>query len=165
MNWMVAFDNSEDAHLALKTAITRMNKKEDTLYVFYAVEHITNRFGLTNLFGKTGMIEETQRKLEDEANMRLFTIVQNARQAGVLKCFGIVSTTDHVGDAICQAAKDKLVDVLVVGRRGLGAVKRLMIGSTSKYCLENAPCSVLIAKKPVEFTCKVHQMLIILTRM
>src|SRR5687767_7156328 len=52
----------------------------------------------------------------------------------------------HIGDMICHAAEQKGADFLVLGRRGLGRFERMMIGSTSNYCLENAKCNVLIAK-------------------
>jgi hypothetical protein len=33
----------------------------------------------------------------------------------------------------------------------MGAVKRLLIGSTSNHCLENAPCTVVVCKNPTGF--------------
>ena len=47
---------------------------------------------------------------------------------------------------ICKAVDQKNVDVLVLGRRGMGTLERIIVGSTSKYCLENASCNVFIAK-------------------
>lgn len=38
------------------------------------------------------------------------------------------------------------VDVLVCGSRGMGTVKRLILGSTSEFCLHHCRCSVLIVK-------------------
>jgi hypothetical protein len=44
------------------------------------------------------------------------------------------------------AAKEKQANVIVVGRRGLGVIKRLLLGSVSRYILENAPCDVIVVK-------------------
>ena len=40
--------------------------------------------------------------------------------------------------------------VFIVGSRGLGAVKRTLLGSVSDYCVHNCACPVLIVKKPEE---------------
>jgi nucleotide-binding universal stress UspA family protein len=39
-------------------------------------------------------------------------------------------------------------DVVVVGARGLGGFDRLLLGSTSRQCLEHAPCPVVIVRAP-----------------
>ena len=38
-------------------------------------------------------------------------------------------------------------DLLVVGSRGLGAVRRLLLGTVSEKVLQHAPCPVLIVKE------------------
>jgi nucleotide-binding universal stress UspA family protein len=38
-------------------------------------------------------------------------------------------------------------DILVIGSRGLGAIKRTLLGSVSDYCVHNCHCAVIIAKK------------------
>lgn len=43
---------------------------------------------------------------------------------------------------------DESVDLLIMGSRGLGAVKRAVLGSVSDYCVANAECPVLIVRKP-----------------
>lgn len=51
-------------------------------------------------------------------------------------------------DALCELAKDEKVDMLVMGRRGLSKLDRLLIGSVSEYCVQNAPCSVMTVRLP-----------------
>jgi nucleotide-binding universal stress UspA family protein len=50
-------------------------------------------------------------------------------------------------DEILRIADAKSVDVIVVGARGLGPVKRVVLGSVSEAILREARCSVLIAKR------------------
>jgi nucleotide-binding universal stress UspA family protein len=55
--------------------------------------------------------------------------------------------SQQLGDAgrvICDVAKDRSVDLIVVGRRGHRGLNELFMGSVSNYVLHNAPCSVLI---------------------
>ncbi len=46
------------------------------------------------------------------------------------------------GNAIIDNARD--AELIVVGRRGLGAVRSLMLGSVSSYVVQHATCPVLV---------------------
>jgi len=50
---------------------------------------------------------------------------------------------------LCKAVDQKGIDYVVMGRRGLGTFERMLLGSTSKYVIENAKCNVIIAKMDV----------------
>lgn len=50
------------------------------------------------------------------------------------------------GIAVCRYAEEKDIDLIIVGSRGLGAVKRFLLGSVSHYFVQNAKCKVLIIK-------------------
>ena len=55
----------------------------------------------------------------------------------------------EIGDAgqtICRVAGELGVDVVVVGSRGRGAVKRALLGSVSGHVVHNAPCPVLVIR-------------------
>jgi nucleotide-binding universal stress UspA family protein len=50
------------------------------------------------------------------------------------------------GVAICDVAKDRGADVIVIGSRGRGAIKRALLGSVSSHVVHNAPCPVLVVR-------------------
>jgi nucleotide-binding universal stress UspA family protein len=50
------------------------------------------------------------------------------------------------GPEIVAAANHPGVDLVVVGARGLGAFKRLLLGSVSEHVLHHAACAVLVVK-------------------
>lgn len=52
------------------------------------------------------------------------------------------------GEEIVREARDGGFDLVVVGARGLGGVKRLVLGSVSEKVLSSAHCPVLIVKHP-----------------
>ncbi len=53
---------------------------------------------------------------------------------------------DHVGEAIVRFAEDHKIDLLVVGETPRSAVNRFLLGSTSRYVLRHAPCSIWITR-------------------
>lgn len=48
---------------------------------------------------------------------------------------------------IVKAIETEEADLVVVGARGINAVGRLLLGSTSEHLLMHAPCSILIARQ------------------
>ena len=61
-----------------------------------------------------------------------------------------------VGRAVYGLAGEELaafgedLDLLVVGSRSYGPVKRLVLGSTSEYLERHARCSLLVLPRPAE---------------
>lgn len=49
-------------------------------------------------------------------------------------------------DAVLETAIEKKADLIVVGSRGLGRVKGLLLGSVSQKIIQDAPCACLIVK-------------------
>ncbi|QDT61411.1 Universal stress protein [Stieleria bergensis] len=58
----------------------------------------------------------------------------------------------HVGDAIVQQAESAGADLILVGDTGHGMLDELFLGSTSKYVLRHAPCSVWISRHHTKTT-------------
>lgn len=58
----------------------------------------------------------------------------------------MVEGATSVVQAITEKALEKGVDLIVVGTRGLGVFKRLLLGSVSKGVVSHAHCSVLVVR-------------------
>ncbi|RKP19028.1 adenine nucleotide alpha hydrolases-like protein [Rozella allomycis CSF55] len=52
-------------------------------------------------------------------------------------------------DEIVDYVETVKVDALIVGSRGLGALKRAFLGSVGDYCVHNCHCPVIVVKHPV----------------
>ena len=50
------------------------------------------------------------------------------------------------GQAIVENSRD--AELIVVGRRGLGAVRSIVLGSVSSYVIQHATCPVLVIPTP-----------------
>ena len=59
-------------------------------------------------------------------------------------------TAPHVGELICRAVDRKHIDIMVMGRRGLSNIIRIVMGSVSRYCMEQSNCHVLVIKEDIE---------------
>jgi len=59
----------------------------------------------------------------------------------------IILPTYNVRETICEEAKKQGVNVIIVGNRGMGMLKRMVLGSTSEYLVRAAHCSVLVCRE------------------
>lgn len=50
------------------------------------------------------------------------------------------------GPALAELAKDGGFDLIVVGSHGSGVLKRMLLGSTSHFLVQHAPCPVLVIR-------------------
>ena len=51
------------------------------------------------------------------------------------------------GPVICEVAREVGADVIAVGSRGAGGIRRALTGSTSLHVVNNAPCPVLVVRE------------------
>ena len=84
-------------------------------------------------------IKDTKEQAIEEAAEELSKLSPNVKTH-------IIDST-HVGDALVEFAKKKGSDVIVMGNTGDGMLSRFLVGSTSRYVLRHAKCSVWIARK------------------
>lgn len=66
--------------------------------------------------------------------------------AGFPGGYEIVVKHGDPGKLICKVAAERQADLIVMGTRGLGLVKELLIGSVSHYVIQHAGCPVLTVK-------------------
>ncbi len=82
--------------------------------------------------------EQEQARLRDGLGRATAALGERAR----------VNTHTPLGDPARQLLeRATAADLLVVGSRGLGAIRRLLLGTVSEKVLQHAPCPVLIVKE------------------
>ena len=55
-----------------------------------------------------------------------------------------VEPTTKAGETIIVQAEHAEADMIVMGTRGLGKIRRTIMGSVSDYVVHNAPCTVVV---------------------
>ncbi|KAL6068920.1 Universal stress protein [Balamuthia mandrillaris] len=145
MKYMVAVDASDHARHAFEATKKMANKETDHIYVLFVAEEVTAVVsGAGGAYVDYSYVVKANERVEQEGKVLL------AKYGRELTACGIPHTLllgkGYPKEVIVNEAEEKKVDVLVMGRRGMGRVARLFLGSVSQHCVENAPCSVLVIK-------------------
>ena len=126
---LLATDGSKDAQLAASTAIDLANKTGSELHVVHIVD----------LVSSVVLDEAEARELLDALVKRLENV-------------GSVSAQAHLSEGVPAAeivalGEDIDAGLIVVGSRGLGGVRRALMGSVSEAVTRHGHCAVLVVRK------------------
>ncbi|XP_012082109.1 universal stress protein A-like protein isoform X2 [Jatropha curcas] len=148
---MVAIDESEFSHYALKWAIEYLKDTiVDSELVIFTAQPNTN-FGYVYASSMGSAPPELIINMQEKQKMIAFSLLEKAKE--LCAHHGIVAETlTEVGDpkeAICEAVEKLKIQLLIIGSHSRGAIQRAFLGSVSNYCVHNAKCPVLVVKKPI----------------
>ncbi|KAI8072934.1 hypothetical protein BC940DRAFT_251508 [Gongronella butleri] len=92
----------------------------------------------------SGMIEEYDDEKRQDSVSLLKQYAHKLRD-NKIACQAI-AMIGNPRDEILRKVKEIRADVLLLGSRKLGKVKRALMGSVSDYCVHNCPCAVVVAR-------------------
>ena len=78
------------------------------------------------------------------------TFQEACAQRHIKSCVFIEEKLDSVGNTICRMARENGASSIVMGSRGMGLIKRTVVGSISDYVIHHAHIPVLIVPPPKE---------------
>lgn len=136
---VVGVDGSREATQAVAFAAAEADREGDELTVVYAVrtpDAVTD-IGLSPA-SLAEMIAEEERVVLSE------TVAGLEQDYPDLKVRQVLDTERDPADALIQAASG--ARMLVVGSRGRGGFKRLLLGSTAHGVLKHLPCPTVITR-------------------
>eukprot|EP01119_Soliformovum_irregulare_P013531 TRINITY_DN3612_c0_g1_i1.p1 TRINITY_DN3612_c0_g1~~TRINITY_DN3612_c0_g1_i1.p1 ORF type:complete len:370 (-),score=95.95 TRINITY_DN3612_c0_g1_i1:56-1165(-) len=140
VKYMVSVDDSDSSTEAFYTALSLSKKESDELYIIHIVQHAVSSFPLSG-----EITEQMQAHANNEGKRILAKYARLAKASGI-HWSTVLGVSNHVGEMICNQVDNKGIDVLIMGRRGMGAIKRMLVGSVSRYCTEHARCAVMVIK-------------------
>ena len=132
----VGFDGSPEAWTALETGIGLAERLRAGITVVTAAE--IPRYGYAAALSL--FTAEEYESFEQEEKDRLLDLAMQRLPAGLDAQRRLV--TGDPGSALVEAAAD--FDLMAIGSRGYGPLKRVLLGSTSARFVAEAPCPVLI---------------------
>ncbi|APE42578.1 hypothetical protein BOO69_03455 [Sulfitobacter alexandrii] len=140
---VVGFDGSEAAERALKMGCELALKFDARLEICHTPLEETVTFAAEAISGfYVGPTAAHDEMLREAA----IKVAERAR--GIAAEAGVPEAEVHIGHGIpaenvLARAKAAKADLIVTGRRGLGAVKGLFLGSTSQEISRTAECAVM----------------------
>ena len=95
------------------------------------------------IHGETTIKHYMQRleALEQKGMELLQSFAEKAEACGVK--VEMIQPTGSPGFMICNVARNREVDLILIGRQGRTGLSEFFLGSVSNYVLHHAPCSVL----------------------
>src|ERR687889_822497 len=139
---LLATGGSKDAELATTTALDLANSTSSELHIVLVGEEA---YAYVDPRGYPFTDAELDHELEQHARMRLDAEVEKIRSAG-----GAVAEAHlRVGAAaaeIVDLADDIGAGLIVMGSRGLGGIRRALMGSVSDSVVRHAHCPVLVVR-------------------
>ncbi|CAL4916874.1 unnamed protein product [Urochloa decumbens] len=160
MKVVVALDDSDFSRHALAWALDHLfpaagadadqPAPRPELVLVHALEplrHIMYPVGPGSaVYGAPSMMESVRAAQAENARALLDRAKRACHQRGVSADAAVVEGEPR--EALCRAAADMGAGLLVVGSRGLGAIKRAFLGSVSDYCAHHAGCPIMVVKPP-----------------
>lgn len=147
---LVCYDGSADAQAAIDRAATLMPGVEATVLVIWeTILEMMNRhgslgMGMVGAFGGDDMDAPIKQAALDTAAEG----VRRATSAGLVAHPRVASRGVDIAAAILSAAADVNAGAIVLGSRGRGGVKSMMLGSVSQSVLHHADRPVLVVPSP-----------------
>ncbi len=135
---LLPVDGSESSKLAKRTAIglsTAMDAEVLLLYVTGAIPAII-----------TGRPREEAVKSQQEEADQVLAPYREVLMEHKVNYNEMVVPSFNAGDMICQVARDEGCDIVVMGSRGLGDWKGLMLGSVTHRVLAHCDLPVLVVR-------------------
>jgi nucleotide-binding universal stress UspA family protein len=146
---LIAYDASEDAKEAVSRAARLFpGQPAEILTVWQRFIDTMARSGITIGAPEVVDIVEVDQSAEQSALETAEAAAAEARELGLEARGACVPVQTTVADAIVQEANRIDADAIVMGSRGLGGVKSVLIGSVSRAVLHHTDRAVVIVPSP-----------------
>lgn len=147
MRVLICTDGSDDAVAAAAAGLSLLAPPDEVLLTCVAAAPVEATSGMESGFAG-GMATDAEveaawtvaREHADAALARTAASLPEGLSVDAVVLLG------DPGPALCQLAQERDADAVVLGSRGLGAVRRALLGSVSTYVSANAPCPVVIVR-------------------
>jgi nucleotide-binding universal stress UspA family protein len=154
---LVIVDGSQPSINAADRAIALAKKEKDKPQLLIALHVVFSRVGYAyspeGVFGMDGLttpkaMKEILGNAKKEAQQWFDNISEkiNMDNNNIQLQPEVVVTATSIASAIVEYAKNKDVDLIVIGTKGRSGFKKLLLGSVASGVVTNAACPVMVVK-------------------
>ena len=137
---MIPYDKSESATHAFEYAIDLASKYNANISIVTCVSIQAP----TDLYFGTAYIEAT-RLLKEDAIKSTQNLESRLKESKIQYKVDVLEVTSII-DSLTSYAESHNVDLIVMGSRGFGGFKKLLLGSIASGVSQHSKCPVLIVK-------------------
>eukprot|EP00163_Fabomonas_tropica_P032250 TRINITY_DN7_c0_g1_i5.p1 TRINITY_DN7_c0_g1~~TRINITY_DN7_c0_g1_i5.p1 ORF type:complete len:214 (-),score=69.15 TRINITY_DN7_c0_g1_i5:1965-2606(-) len=154
---LVSIDGSTCAQKAVELALRTMNMELDTIHLVSIVQKVVTipPAAMDVPFYPANMsVDVSATKARENQAIKLLQAYKNfycgldGKSKVVVPAdrfhTAVLEGTDTAQDVMLKYMENNPTDILYVGCRGLGAFKRMVLGSFSTYMINHAPCPVFV---------------------
>ena len=137
---MVPYDKSEPANRAFEYALDLAKKYNSSISI---ISCVSLQVPTDPYFG-TAYVETTKLLREDAVNSisKLEPRLKESNISFKTEVLDVISITE----SLISYAESHNVDLIIIGSRGLGGFKKLLLGSVASGVSQHSKCPVLIVK-------------------
>jgi universal stress protein E len=150
-NILLATDFSASAGVALDAAVELARRTQAKLTALNVVRDVPASFAMvdygTGWEPTAAQLTRLQNELRDDARQRLETLVDQYRSPEMEIAGDVVIGMPYA--AVIDKVKSGHYDLVVLGTRGMSAVKRVLIGSTATRLARACPVPVWVARQGI----------------
>jgi nucleotide-binding universal stress UspA family protein len=133
---LLATDNSPDAALAAQSAVELCERTGSELHVVHVGEYLPTFYAYTE--EEPTELQHNARQLLEEQTQRIEAAGGQVAQAHLL--------LGRPAEQIVKLSEELGVGVIVLGSRGLSALRRALLGSVSESVVRHAHCPVFVVR-------------------
>ncbi|VDO88393.1 unnamed protein product [Schistosoma mattheei] len=142
---LIAVDGSEHSKKAFQHYLKWLQRPDDTITIYHAVEPVSlPTISLSNPIS----IPSDEWSNIVEVNVKR---VRELEQDYSTDCLAhnltyqfLYESVNHIGESIIKKAEQMNACLIIIGSRGLGAIKRTIMGSVSDYVVHHANTTICV---------------------
>ena len=134
-NIVLAYDGSEYSNRALQYAKTFAECFDATLWIVHIFTHTSDLLGYEDFEKYYSKRKAGGQAFLDEAMQKLGATILDVREE---------LQEGPEAESILKTAKNCQADLIVMGTRGFGTLKGLLVGSVSRKVIHHSSCPVMV---------------------
>ena len=138
---LVPYDGSENSKRAFSYALELAGKYNSEVIAISCIP-VQDQMSESSTPEQENQELQGRRKIASE----ILSIAELESEEAGVKYQGVVLKTLSVADSILAYAESNDIDIMIIGSRGLGGFKKLLLGSVASAMSQYSKCPVLIVK-------------------